>query len=271
MSDPSHFDLEVTVSSITNTGTAIQKTFNLLDKLSQSHLPLSLQELCKLTGLAKPTAHRILCQLETSELVNREPTTRTYTVGTKLCSLAVDVLSARARLSDVKIIMQMLVNDINETVNLAILDGSEVVYIERVECKERIRINLHAGSRVALHVSSTGKLLAAHLPKQLQKTVLDNLDLKKHTEFTITEVCQLKDELIKIRERGYGTSNQESLLGMIGVSVPVRAADGRVIAALALHAVAARMSMEQGVSCVPRLEAAAQKIGKLLDLRDSSN
>ena len=51
--------------------------------------------------------------------------------------------------------MQMLVNEINETVNLAILDGSEVVYIERVECKERIRINLHTGSRVALHVSST--------------------------------------------------------------------------------------------------------------------
>ena len=263
----SEFDLEVTLSSNTSTGTAIDKTFNLLDKLSQSQTPLSMHELCKLTGLSKPTAHRILGQLEKSDLVARDPTTKFYTVGIELCNLAVGVLSARARFSDVKVIMQMLVNNINETVNLAILDGSEVVYIQRVECKERIRINLHAGSRVPLHVSSTGKLLAAYLPKPLQRALLDNLDLKKHTEFTITDVHQLTDELIKIRECGYGTSNQESLLGMIGVSVPVRAADGKVIAALALHAVAARMPIEQGVFCVPRLEAAAQKIGNLLELR----
>lgn len=246
-----------------NKGSATEKAFSILSTLSGASEPMSMIDLGNSVGLPKPSAHRVLAQLEKSGLVLRSPATKLYTIGPELVTFAIKVLSARVRLPDVKSIMQSLVDDIHETVNLAVLDGAEVVYLERVECKERLRINLHAGSRIPVHASSTGKLLAAHLPKQRQKRLIENLHLKEYTEFTITDRSKLAEELAKIKKQGYSTNYQENLKGLIGVGVPVRGPNGDVIAALALHAPEARMSLEQGIACVPRLNAAADQIGQI--------
>ena len=220
----------------TSTGSAIGKAIKLLDALADTVEPMSMKDLGNVTGLPKPSAHRMLSQLEEQ---------------------------ARVRLPDIKSIMQKLTVDIGETVNLAVLDGSDVVYIERVESSQPLRMNLRAGSRIPVHTSSTGKVLAAHLPKRRRERLLQNLELKKYTEFTITNLDKLTDELAATRKRGYSISYQEYMIGLIGVGVPIKSPSGEVIAALALHAPEARMSLDIGVACVPRLNEAASLIGEI--------
>tara|TARA_R110000868_G_scaffold404811_1_gene683384 strand:- start:31356 stop:32141 length:786 start_codon:yes stop_codon:yes gene_type:complete len=247
----------------TSTGSAIGKAIKLLDALADTVEPMSMKDLGNVTGLPKPSAHRMLSQLEEQGLVERNPMTKFYTIGRNLGALSIKVLSARVRLPDIKSIMQKLTVDIGETVNLAVLDGSDVVYIERVESSQPLRMNLRAGSRIPVHTSSTGKVLAAHLPKRRRERLLQNLELKKYTEFTITNLDKLTDELAATRKRGYSISYQEYMIGLIGVGVPIKSPSGEVIAALALHAPEARMSLDIGVACVPRLNEAASLIGEI--------
>lgn len=247
----------------TSTRSAIGKAFKLLNALADTAEPMSMNDLGNVTGLPKPSAHRMLSQLEEQGLVERNPITKLYTIGRNLGALSIKVLSARVRLPDIKSIMQKLTVDIGETVNLAVLDGSDVVYIERVESSQPLRMNLRAGSRIPVHTSSTGKVLAAHLPKRRRERLLQNLGLEKYTEFTITNLEKLTDELAATRKRGYSVSYQEYMIGLIGVGVPIRAPSGEVVAALALHAPEARMSLDIGVACVPRLNEAASLIGEI--------
>ncbi len=219
--------------------------------------PVSLSEVMADVDLPKPTVYRILTLLEHSGLLLREPDDKRYTVGPRLARFATEILMNSSVRGSRHAILQRLVDDIGETCNFTMLDGSEVVYLDRVETAWPLRMNLQPGSRVPLHCTASGKLFLAMLSRPQRAKLLDNLPLRRYTENTITDRGKLELELERIRRSKTSTDNEEYLTGLVCVAVPVLSRDGKPCASVAVHAPIARMSMDRALAHVPALRRAA--------------
>ncbi len=241
------------------------KAVAILETLATARRPLGVSELGVLLGLPKPTAHRIVRMLESEGLLQREPGSRRYVPGTRLVRLGLDIIAASMLRAPRHAILESLSQQIGETCNFGVMAGSHVVYLDRVESAWPLGLRFEPGSRVPLHCTSMGKLFLSLLPAQKRAIVLRSIPLYPYTENTFTNVGQLEVELNKIRETGVSTDNQEFLAGVICVAVPVRAPSRQVVAAVAVSAPLARMSMQQGLRHVPLLQAAAERLAATID------
>jgi DNA-binding IclR family transcriptional regulator len=154
-----------------------------------------------------------------------------------------------------------LVASLGETCNFTTMSGTEVLYLDRVETRWPLRLHLEPGSRVPLHSTASGKLFLANLPPDRRRRLLETLPLTTDTPSTITSIVRLEEECATILRRGYSTDNEEFLLGLIAVAVPVTTPSGGMVAAIACHAPCARMPLRDAVARLPEMREAARKIG----------
>lgn len=239
---------------------ALLRGLRVLEVLAASGRALPLSAIADALGLPRPTVHRILRQLSVAGFLAQEPADRNYMLARRTTRLAVDAMHHCARQADRRAILERLVADLNETCNITMLDGSEVVYIDRVESQWPLQMTLQPGSRVPLHCTASGKLFFALLPARTRKRLLATLPLERRTARTLVEPEMLEAEFTRIRDAGFGTDNEEFLEGLVAASVPVVDAVGRPIAAVAVHGPVGRLSLERAVSLVPRLRQAADAL-----------
>ena len=162
-------------------------------------------------------------------------------------------------------ILAGLMDEIGETCKLTMLDGPQVVYLDRVEAAWPLRMNLTSGSHVPLHCTASGKLLLAMLPKSARDRLAARLILTRYTETTITEPKRLAAELARIRANRYATDNEEYHAGLVCVAVPVTDSRKRVCAAIAVHAPVSRMPLQRALEHLPMLRRAAQAVAATLE------
>ena len=236
---------------------ATLRAIAVLEIVVRADRPISLTEVMADVDLPKPTVYRILTLLEHSGLLLREPDGKRYTVGPRLARFGTEILMNSSVRGSRHAILQRLVDEIGETCNFTMLDGSEVVYLDRVETAWPLRMNLQPGSHVPLHCSASGKLFLAMLPRAQRAKLLDNLSLQRYTENTITNRGKLDQELERIRRDKTSTDNEEYLAGLVCVAVPVLSRDGKPCASVAVQAPVARMSMDKALAHVPALRRAA--------------
>lgn len=237
------------------------RAFDLLERVARADGPTALQSLAADSGLPKPTIYRMLAMLDEAGLVTREPDGRRIAAGPRLVRFALDVQLSEAVRAPRHAILKRLAEDLGETVNLTMLDGSEVVYLDRVETEWPLRMTLQPGSHVPLHCTASGKLLLALLPAARRRRIVDELPLPRYTDNTITDRRALDAELAAIRRGDLSTDNEEYLAGLVCVAVPVAAPDGRNVACVAVHAPVARMPLERALTHVPALREAAEALG----------
>jgi DNA-binding IclR family transcriptional regulator len=120
------------------------------------------------------------------------------------------------------------------TLHVAILDGTDVLYVERRESPRAMAVFSRVGARNAAHVTSTGKVLLAYLEPDEQTRVVGSMRLTRKTPHTITTKPALLAELTRVRRQGFGENVFESELGMVSVAAPIRGRTGRVVAALSV-------------------------------------
>jgi len=240
------------------------RAFALLECIATADESPTLEELTRASGLPKPTVHRILRLLMRGDLVEREVNDKRYAIGPRACalSLAVQIRSPRRR--ERHAILARLVEAIGETCNFTMLDGREVVYLERVETSANVRLHMKTGSRVPLHCTASGKLLLSNMPVAQVRRLLGSGPLKRYTERTIVSVDALARELAKIRATGVGTDVGEYLDGSVCLAVPVRDPLGRMCATIAVHGPAPRMTLKKGYTFLPALHKAAAAIAVTL-------
>jgi len=147
----------------------------LLEAIAGADGPLGLVELMQATGLPKPTVHRIASLLEEAGLLVREAEGKRFAPGPRLASLGLAALTHTAWRAPRHAILKALVGEIGETCNLTLLDGTEVVYLDRVEAAWPLRLHFQTGSRVPAHCSASGKLLLSLLPARERRRILDAL------------------------------------------------------------------------------------------------
>lgn len=237
------------------------RAFSLVDGIVAADHPLTLAEVAAQSGLPKPTVYRMLAVLVDAALLRREPDGKRVSAGPALTRLALNVMLNASVRERSHTILQGLVAEIGETCNLTMLDGPEVVYLDRVESAWPLRVTLHPGSRVPLHCTASGKLLLALLPTARRKRLLASLTLDRHTEKTLTNARKLESELTRIRRDGSSVDDQEFMTGLVCVAAPVAVPTGRVVASVAVHAPVARMPLARALTHLPALKRAAAAIG----------
>ena len=246
------------------------RAFGVLEQIATSDESLTLEEVTRLSGLPKPTVHRILRLLMRGGLVERQSFDRRYVVGPRVCALALAVQMRSPRRRERRAILARLVEAIGETCNFTMLDGNEVVYLERVETSADVRLHMDAGSRVPLHCTASGKLLLSSLPPAQVRRLLGSDPLPRYTDRTITNLAALERELTKIRASGVGADVGEYLVGSVCLAVPVRDQQGRMCAAVAVHGPAPRMTLKKGHSFLPAMQRAADEIAATLSPESGS-
>ena len=238
------------------------KAFGVLEVLVRAGRAVTLSELMQATELPKPTLHRTLALFEEAGFLAREPGGRAYIVGERLSRFALDVLRNDAAAAERRAILARVVSELTETCNLAVLKKGALVYLDRVEAPWPLRLHVaEGGGALPPHCCASGKLLLAHLPAAERARLIELLPLERFTERTITDRAVLQSELDRIVSAGYAVDNEEYVLGVACVAVPVRNRHGDVIASLAVQGATARLPLMRAIEFIPRLKAAAAEIG----------
>jgi DNA-binding IclR family transcriptional regulator len=243
---------------------AALRAFVVLEWIASTDNPATLDEITRASGLPKATVYRILQLLARSGLVEREAHERRYTVGSRAAAFALAVQGHAPRRAERRAILARLVDAIGETCNFTMLDGNEVVYLERVETAANVRLHMGAGSRVPLHCTASGKLLLSGLAPTQVRRLLGPGPLRRYTERTIVDVDVLLREIAKVRSTGIGTDTSEYLEGSVCLAVPVLDSRERMCATLAVHGPAPRMSLKKGYGFLPAMRQAAALMGAAL-------
>ncbi len=243
-------------------GSALRKAISVLELITAQSQAVGLPDLTAKLQLPRQTVHRILRQLEAQGLIIRDPSRDRFFVGPKLSQLAINALFSENHNLPTRTILRELVDDIQESCNIGVLDGMDFVYLDRIEANRTLRVHSEAGSHVPAYCTSGGKILLAFLPSALRKKLLHLKTLTSFTPTTRTEPQTLEAELNLFRDTGFSTNNQEHTNGVVGVALPILDSSGRAIAALACHAPVARISLDQLKSHIPRIQASAQALGQ---------
>ena len=244
----------------------IPSTFRLLillEELSAVGVPVTPTELNKKVGLPKPTIHRLFAQLEAEGFVQREIDGIRYSPGFRLRKMTAGVLSSlRIRTARITILTR-LAEEIGETCNISLPDRDQMIYLERVETKWPLRIQLPIGTKVPLHCTASGKLFLASLSERQLASFLKTNALPAETRNTITEPDRLKEEIAATHANGFATDDQEFVEGMIAVGVPIMESNMRLLSTLSIHAPIQRLTLKAALVHLPLLHKAAKDLSEV--------
>ena len=192
-------------------------------------------------GESKSTVHRILSTLTDEGLLEQDTGTSRYRLGLALFDLVAAVPSQRGLHEAVLLPMTDLRNGTGETVQVGVLDGRQVVYVERLDSPHTLRMFTELGRRNQAHCTGSGKALLAFTPAQQLSRLLDGWVLEALTEHTIVSTEELRTHLAVIRDQGYAENRHESQIGVVSIAAPIRDRSGATIAAMSVAGPAERM------------------------------
>ena len=249
-----------------NKSSSALRVLSILETVAGSSTPMTATEINQILKLPKPTIHRLCMMLENEGYLQARLDGRGYLPGKRLSTLAMGVFSNNDHWSTERhSILQRLSEEIGETCNISIPNGSEMIYFDRVETHWPLRIQLKKNDRVPIYCTASGKLFLNNLPSAKRTRLLAKLNYEQFTPNTLIDRAQLKKELKRLRKLDIGVDNEEFMHGMVAVAVPLKNTDGQFYGALAMHAPSARVSMDEAINQVPKLRAAAEELIELIN------
>lgn len=206
---------------------------------------MTLTEIVEATGINKTTVFRIVATLEKAGYLMRDSDTRRYRPGIKVLQLGFTAISSLDIRQVARPYLVQLSQQVGETVSLSVLDGMEIVYIDRVRNQQIVGVVLGMGSRLPAHCASMGKAMLAHLPPEELRRRLDQAGLKPRTPKSLVDWAALEDELERVRQQGYAINDEELEIGLRAVAAPIWDSSSQVVAAANITGSAAMLSLER--------------------------
>lgn len=234
-----------------------------VEEIAKAGTPLKPMQLSAALGLPKPTIHRLLQTAEAEGFLQRDLDGRSYGPGPRLRQIAVHTMSSERLRTGRLAILKSVAEEIGETCNLATPDREGMTYLDRVETKWPLRIQLPIGTQVPFHCTASGKMYLSTLRESTLDAVIKSRPLEELTAKTITSTDALREELAATRARGYSQDDEEFMLGMTAIAVPVLDSTGRLMATLSVHAPDQRHVVSDLVQFLPALKTAAEKLSEL--------
>lgn len=248
---------------------SVAKALTILDLLAAHQGDMSLGEIARALDLPKSTLHGLLATLRDFGYLEQSPFDGRYRLGVRLFEIGNIV----ANNWDVRKVaaphIQKLVDELEETVHLVVLDKGEVLYIDKRESRQSLRIVSQVGMRLPAHCTGVGKVLLAYLHPSEVKRIIATKGLARYTRHTITDPRQLEAELAKIREMGYAVDNEEIMDSLRCVAAPIRDHNGKVCAAVSVSGPVARLEGEKFRLAVEQVVCTAAEISAGLGYRST--
>lgn len=225
---------------------------------------LTLTQISERVGMHKSTVYRLLITLESRRFIQRVEETGTYRLGSVLVRLASLVLQSNDIYRQAIPQMHRFSAQYRETIDLAILDQADVVYLHVVQSPLRVKLASAPGERLPAFCTATGKAFLAYLPDKQVQAVLKS-GMRKYTECTPTSIPKISKDLREIQERGFAIDVQEFEAGINAVAAPILDSQRYPVAAIAIVGPAFRLPMERlmeiGQALVQTTNAIAQEVG----------
>src|SRR3989475_12759256 len=222
----------------------VGKVLRILEALDASPTGLQLREISQQTSLNKSTAYRFVAHLESEGYLIRDDS-GAYIVGPKLARLGAGIAYYATLRKISRPVLTLLSKETTETVNLAVLDGHEVLYLEVLESSHSFRMASQPGMHRPPNCTALGKVLLALLPSEQREEILTMLTFERATPRTIPNLARFRRELVRVVQQGYAMDDQETDMGARCVAAPVLDESGKVVAAISVSGPITRMSRDR--------------------------
>ncbi len=254
------------LKAVTATGQvqSLMRGLSLLEALATAESGLSLTDLARKVELAPSTAHRLLATLEKMGYVYQGGDLARWYVGVHAFTVGSSFLANRDFVAQSHPYLRRLMEQSGETANLGILDGTEAVFIDQVQCRETMRTIVKLGSRVPLHASGVGKAIFAALPDEQIDAIVKVKGLPRITANTITSPEIMWASIRVIRQRGYSFDDEEHLPGTRCVAAPIYDEHAETLGALSLAGPLSRLPDDRIKQLGPLVAHTAEELTRRL-------
>jgi len=247
---------------------SLKKAIEVLETLAKSENGMGITQLSKKMNLPKSSIHQILSTFKDARFVEQNPEDKKYRLGLRIFELG-NIFQSQLQLRKIAHpYLYDLSRKTNETAYLVILEGSKIVYIDCVESTARLRAHPLFGIRVPLHCTSLGKAIMAFLSEEKVDEIIRKEGLERFTDNTITDPHLLKQELEKIRKRGYAIDNAEHEEGICCVGAPLWNYRGEVFGAISVSGPCQRFDSRRIPSMARLVVKAAEEISRRMGYRE---
>jgi len=247
----------------------IQKAGELLALFDRNHTEWGVREVAEKLKMAKSSTHDLMSSLAKLGFLNKTEDSR-YRLGWRLVTLSEVLLATTELRQEAHPVMEELAVQYQETIHLAVLDDTQAVYVDKLEGRQAVRVELTSlGARLYAHCSALGKVLLAYSSEEEVKRIIQTAGLPRFTPNTITDEEELGQNLAKIRRQGFAYDMEEILPDLCCVAAPIYNHVGHVIAAISMSIPAYRFRRSQ-TEFREGVMRAAKKISKQLGYYSSS-
>ena len=248
---------------------SVAKALDILEVVCNSSTALDLHLISDALDLPNPTVHRLLQTLMEYGYARQDRETRKYSPGLKIFELSQAVIAGLQFTEIAREPLRRLANATQETIHLAVLDYTDVIYLQKHESNNPVALYSRVGRRASAHCTGVGKLLLAYLPETELAAILQSASFPTFTKNTITDRAALEAELAQIRHQGYSADNMEHEEGVYCIACPIRGHTGEVIAAVSITTTSLRQKMEGLMMHLPTLAATVDQISRELGYVES--
>ncbi|MBL4764388.1 MAG: IclR family transcriptional regulator [Colwellia sp.] len=242
---------------------AISRVLEIIESISSAERPMSPADLSLKLDIPKPSIHRLIKQLE-SEGYLQVNMRGLLVPAERLHKISLDVIYNSRFKTLRQTILQKLTDEVGETCGIAIPNGTDMVYYDRIQTNWPLQVHLPIGSHTPIWCTASGKLYLSSIEKKRRELIIRNLPLTQHTRNTLTSVSELEKSIDETLANDCAVDNEEFIDGMVAVSIPIRGKNGRLAACLFTHAPVIRKNLEELLSFEPLMRSAADELSELI-------
>lgn len=242
---------------------SVSRALDIITILSLKKGGLGVTEIANQIDINKSSVYRILSTLVQYGYVEQDQETGRYKLGYKFLEISSKLLESIDLRAEAQPFLKQLENETNEVIHLVVYDQGEVVYIEKLEGNQLLRMHSQVGKRAPMHCTSVGKAILAHLPREIVLNILEQKGMPVHTDKTITDKDEFMKELIRVKECGCAYDLEENEYGITCIAVPVFDHLGKVLAAVSISGTTLRMTDER----LAQLQKRMIQIGEQISAR----
>ena len=239
----------------------VDRVFDIIEVLAQSSKPVGLTEIASLTGMSKSTVHRLLTSMLNRQYVDKHPG-GAYSIGYKMLETVSYHINSLELLTEAKPFLNNILRELELTAHLGVLDGSNVIYLERMDIYPGTRLYTQVGYRSPAFCSSIGKCLLACLSGSELEEALYLCKFEKFTKNTIVDAQEFKRHLKVVRKQGWAMDNEEFQIGHRCVGAPIFDYRSAPVAAISASGSINSISDEKLKLIIQQVQEAASQISR---------
>nr|WP_174825496.1 MULTISPECIES: IclR family transcriptional regulator [unclassified Ruegeria] len=239
----------------------IGKACDVLDHVAAFQRPVRFSELLDSSAFPKATLYRFLQSLTNQGMLSYDPDRQTYAPGMRLVRLAHAAWTQSSLAPIARPFLDGLSRETGETVHLAQLDSGQVLYVDKRNAAQPIEMYSQAGKVGPAYCTGVGKAMMAFLEEEALNRVISQQSYHRFTEKTLTSEQALREDLDRIRTRGFAVDDEEHEPGIICIACPVLTSNNRMLGAISVTGSTERMDFKQLEAWVPRVRRVAEQIG----------